>query len=321
MAVISMKQLLEAGVHFGHQTRRWNPKMKQYIYTAKNDVYIIDLAKTQEKLDEAYAAMHAIAEKGGKVLFVGTKKQAQEIVMEEALRSGSFYVNQRWLGGILTNFRTIQKRIRRLIEIEEMEASGSIEIYPKKEQAQIRKEAAKLENNLGGIKEMKKIPDALFVVDPTEDKIAVLEAKKLRIPVFGLADTNCDPDLLDYVIPANDDAIKSIRLTVGIMADAICDTKEGLMNYAFQPEENETDITMEDVIINVQQQYEENEKRRKAAMEARRQQQNRQQRRPWVRRDNNNAPKDTEKKAEAKAEEAVETVAEEVKEEVVSEEN
>jgi small subunit ribosomal protein S2 len=257
--------------------------------------------------------MHAIAEKGGKVLFVGTKKQAQEIVMEEALRSGSFYVNQRWLGGILTNFRTIQKRIRRLVEIEEMEASGSMEIYPKKEQAILRKEAAKLENNLGGIKEMKKLPDALFVVDPTEDKIAVLEAKKLRIPVFGLADTNCDPDLLDYVIPANDDAVKSIRLIVGCMADAICDTKEGVLAYAFQPEEGE-DITMKDVIVNVEQQYEENEKRRKAAAEARRAQQQNRQRRQWVKRDNNKAEENKEVKAEEKAEK-VEEKAEEVKNE------
>ena len=320
MSVVSMRKLLENGVHFGHQTRRWNPKMKQYIYTAKNDVYIVDLAKTQEKLEEAYMAMHAIAERGGKVLFVGTKKQAQEIVMEEALRSGSFYVNQRWLGGTLTNFRTIQKRIRRLIEIEEMDASGAMEIYPKKEQAQIHKEGAKLENNLGGIKEMKKVPDALFVVDPTEDKIAVMEAKKLNIPVFGISDTNCDPDLLDYVIPGNDDAIKSIRLIVGIMADAICDTKEGLMTYAFQPEEDETDITMEDVIINVQLQYEENERRRKAQAEARRQQQNRQQRRPWVRRESRD---NAEAKNEAPAEVAVaadaEAVVEEMKE-AVSEE-
>lgn len=313
MSVVSMKKLLENGVHFGHQTRRWNPKMKPYIYTAKNDVYILNLECTQTKLDDAYAAMHAIAEKGGKVLFVGTKKQAQEIVMEEALRSGSFYVNQRWLGGILTNFRTIQKRIRRLVEIEEMEASGSMEIYPKKEQAILRKEAAKLENNLGGIKEMKKLPDALFVVDPTEDKIAVLEAKKLRIPVFGLADTNCDPDLLDYVIPTNDDAVKSIRLIVGCMADAICDTKEGVLAYAFQPEEGE-DITMKDVIVNVEQQYEENEKRRKAAAEARRAQQQNRQRRQWVKRDNNKAEENKEVKAEEKAEK-VEEKAEEVKNE------
>ena len=201
MTVVSMRKLLENGVHFGHQTRKWNPKMKQYIYCAKNGVYIIDLAKTQEKLDVAYAAMKDIAEKGGKVLFVGTKKQAQTPILEEALRSGSFYVNQRWLGGTLTNFRTIQKSIKKLVEIEEMEASGTINLYTKKEQAVMLKKKERLENFLGGIKEMKKLPDAIFVVDPTEEHNAVAEAKKLGIPVFALVDTNADPDVIDYPIP------------------------------------------------------------------------------------------------------------------------
>ncbi len=269
MSVVSMKKLLENGVHFGHQTRRWDPKMKEYIYCAKNGVYIIDLEKTQQKLDEAYAAMKAIAENGGKVLFVGTKKQAQQTVLDEALRSGSFYVNQRWLGGILTNYRTIQKRIRRLVEIEEMNASGLINVYPKKEIAQINKEAAKLENFLGGIKEMKKLPDAIFVVDPSEEHNAVAEAKKLGIPVFGMVDTNCNPESVDYPIPSNDDANRSVKFIIGVMADAIVEAKGGLLTCAYQDME-ETDITMKDVIINVEQQNEENERRRRARMEERR---------------------------------------------------
>ena len=254
MSVVSMRKMLESGVHFGHQTRRWDPKMKPYIYTAKNGVYIIDLAKTQQKLDEAYEAMKAIAEKGGKVLFVGTKKQAQSVVLDEALRSGSFYVNQRWLGGILTNYRTIQKRIKRLLEIEEMEASGSINVYPKKEVAQIRKEAARLENFLGGIKEMKKLPDAIFVVDPKEEHNAVAEAKKLNIPVFAMVDTNCNPEEVDFPIPSNDDAIRSVKLIIGVLADAIVETKGGLLSYAYQEDQEAEDITMKEVIINVEQQ-------------------------------------------------------------------
>lgn len=273
MSVVTMRKLLEAGVHFGHQTRRWDPKMKPNIYTAKNGVYIINLEKTQEQLDTAYNAMKAIAERGGKVLFVGTKRQAQPVVMEEALRSGSFYVNQRWLGGILTNFRTIQKRIKRLIEIEEMEATGSINNYPKKEVAIIRKEAARLENFLGGIKEMKKLPDAVFVVEPKEEHNAVAEAKKLGIPVFGICDTNCDPALVDYPIPGNDDAARSIKLIVSLMADAIVETKGGLLSVAYTADEA-AEVTMEDVIINVEEQNAENERRRRARMEERRQRQN-----------------------------------------------
>lgn len=271
MSVVSMKKLLESGSHFGHQTRRWDPKMRPYIYTSRNGVYIINLEKTQQKLDEAYLAMKDIAERGGKVLFVGTKKQAQVVVMEEALRTGSFFINQRWLGGTLTNFRTIQKRIRRLIEIEEMEASGLMEKYPKKEVSQIRKEAARLENFLGGIKEMKKIPDAIFVIDPKVEHNAVAEARKLGIPVFGIVDTNCNPEEVDYAIPANDDALRSVKLIVTLMADAIMESKGGLLSVAYQKEEGEEEVSMADVIQNVEEQAAENERRRRARNEERRQ--------------------------------------------------
>ena len=264
-----MRKLLENGVHFGHQTRRWDPKCKPFIYTAKNGIYIIDLNKTQDALQIAYDKMKSIAEEGGKVLFVGTKKQAQQIILDEATRSGSFYINQRWLGGTLTNFRTIQKRIKRLIEIEQMETDGTISVYPKKEQVLIHKEAVRLENFLGGIKEMKKLPDAVVVVDPKEDHNAVSEAKKLGIPVFGLADTNCDPALVDYAVPANDDAIKSIKLMMSLLADAIVESKGGILQDAYQEGDIENDITMEDVIINVEKHAEEQEKRRKARNEER----------------------------------------------------
>ena len=276
MQLVSMRKLLENGVHFGHQTRRWDPKCKPFIYTAKNGIYIIDLNKTTEGLQVAYDKMKEIAEKGGKVLFVGTKKQAQQIILDEALRSGSFYINQRWLGGTLTNFRTIQKRIKRLLEIEEMEASGTINVYPKKEIAIIRKEATRLDNFLGGIKEMKKLPDAVVVVDPTEEHNAVAEARKLNIPVFGLCDTNCNPALVDYPIPANDDAVKSIKLMMSLLADAIVETKGGILQDAYQEDENAEDITMADVIINVEKHAEEQEKRRRQRNEERK---NRQQRR------------------------------------------
>jgi len=269
MQLVSMRKLLENGVHFGHQTRRWDPKCKPFIYTAKNGIYIIDLNKTQDALDVAYEKMKSIAEEGGKVLFVGTKKQAQQIILDEATRSGSFYINQRWLGGTLTNFRTIQKRIKRLIEIEQMEADGTISVYPKKEQVLIHKEALRLENFLGGIKEMKKLPDAVVVVDPKEDHNAVSEAKKLGIPVFGLADTNCDPATVDYAVPANDDAIKSIKLMMSLLADAIVESKGGILQDAYQEGDIENDITMEDVIINVEKHAEEQEKRRKARNEER----------------------------------------------------
>ena len=227
MSVVTMRKLLESGVHFGHQTRRWNPKMKPNIYASRNGVYIINLEKTLEQIETAYAAMKEIAENGGKVLFVGTKKQAQATVVEEALRSGSFFVNQRWLGGLLTNYRTIQKRVKRLVEIEEMEASGTLDLYPKKEIAQVKKQKARLENFLGGIKEMKRLPDAIFIVDPKKERICVQEAHTLGIPLIGICDTNCDPEELDYVIPGNDDAIRAVKLIVSKMADAVIEAKQG----------------------------------------------------------------------------------------------
>ena len=280
MSVVTMRKLLEAGVHYGHQTRRWDPKQRPNIYAAKNGVHIINLEKTQQQIDNAYEALRKIAENGGRVLFVGTKKQAQAIVMEEALRSGSFHVTQRWLGGTLTNYRTIQKRIRRLLEIEQMEENDALGNYTKKEIAQISKEKVKLDNFLGGIKEMKKLPDAVFVVDPKEDYNAVLEARKLHIPVFGICDTNCDPALVDYAIPGNDDAVKAIKLLVGVMADAIVEAKGGLLEFAYVADE-QPEVSMEDVIINVQEVAAENERRRRARFEEKRAQQNaRNNRRP-----------------------------------------
>ncbi|GAB2563318.1 30S ribosomal protein S2 [Gracilibacillus alcaliphilus] len=227
MAVISMKQLLEAGVHFGHQTRRWNPKMKKYIFTERNGIYIIDLQKTVKKVEEAYNFIKEVAENDGTVLFVGTKKQAQESVKEEAIRSGMYFVNQRWLGGTLTNFETIRKRINRLKDIEKMEEDGTFEVLPKKEVVGLLKEKERLVKFLGGIKEMNKVPDALFIIDPRKERIAVAEAHKLNIPIVGIVDTNCDPDEIDYVIPANDDAIRAVKLLTGKMADAILEAKQG----------------------------------------------------------------------------------------------
>ncbi|WP_318504645.1 30S ribosomal protein S2 [Bacillus sp. T3] len=227
MSVISMKQLLEAGVHFGHQTRRWNPKMKKYIFTERNGIYIIDLQKTVKKVEEAYNFVKELAGNGGKILFVGTKKQAQDSVKEEAARSGMYFVNQRWLGGTLTNFETIQKRIARLKDIERMSEDGTFEVLPKKEVVQLRKEQERLEKFLGGIKDMKGLPDALFIIDPRKERIAVAEAHKLNIPIVGIVDTNCDPDEIDYVIPANDDAIRAVKLLTGKMADAILEAKQG----------------------------------------------------------------------------------------------
>lgn len=269
--IVSIRKMLENGVHFGHQTRRWNPKMKPYIYTSRNGVYIVDLNQTQKQIEEAYNALKEISEQGGKVLFVGTKKQAADTIEEQALRSGSFYVNKRWLGGLLTNFKTIQKRIRRLIEIEEMEASGKLEVYTKKEQAKIMKEKGKLESSLGGIKEMKKLPDAMVVIDPKEEHNAVAEAKKLGIPVFAMLDTNCDPEDADYPIASNDDANRSVKLVASILADAIVDAKGGLLEVAYLDETpEEEDVTMEDVIRNVEAQIAENERRRRQRNEERR---------------------------------------------------
>ena len=245
--VITMKKLLEAGAHFGHQTRRWNPKMKKYIYGARNGVYIIDLQQTAALIADAYKAMKEIVDNGGKVLFVGTKKQCQDAVQAEALRSGSFYITNRWLGGTLTNFKTIQSRIRFLKELERREEEGELDLLPKQEAAQLRKEKEKLTKNLEGIKEMRKVPNALFVIDPRIEHNAVAEARKLGIKVFGIVDTNSDPDVVDYIIPANDDAIRSVSLILAVIADAIVESKGGLPVVAYLKEEGE-DVTMKDVI-------------------------------------------------------------------------
>ena len=227
MSVISMKQLLEAGVHFGHQTRRWNPKMKEYIFTERNGIYIIDLQKTVKEIDEAYYFIRDLAMDGGTVLFVGTKKQAQESIEQEAKRCEMYYVNQRWLGGMLTNFKTIQSRINKLRKIEKMEADGDFELLPKKEVIKLKAEQEKLEKNLGGIKEMRKLPSAMFVVDPRKEHIAILEAKALGIPVVAIVDTNCDPDEADYPIPGNDDAIRAVKLIASKIADAVLEGRQG----------------------------------------------------------------------------------------------
>ena len=227
MAVISMKQLLEAGVHFGHQTRRWNPKMAPYIFTERNGIYIIDLQKTVKKVDEAYDFLRSVAEEGKSILFVGTKKQAQEAVKEEALKSGMFYVNERWLGGMMTNFATIRKSINRLKELEAMEEDGTFEVLSKKEVLALKREQEKLEKSLGGIKDMEELPGALFIVDPRKERIAVAEAKKLNIPIVAIVDTNCDPDEIGYVIPGNDDAIRAVKLLTSRMADAVIEGRQG----------------------------------------------------------------------------------------------
>jgi small subunit ribosomal protein S2 len=227
LSVISMKQLLEAGVHFGHQTRRWNPKMAPYIFTERNGIYIIDLQKTVKKVEEAYNFVRHVAEEGQTILFVGTKKQAQEAVKEEATRCDMFYVNERWLGGMLTNFQTIQKRINRLRELEEMEANGTFDVLPKKEVLNLRHEMERLQKFLGGIKNMNKIPGALFVIDPRKERIAIAEGRKLGIPIVAIVDTNCDPDEIDYIIPGNDDAIRAVKLLTSKMADAVMEGRQG----------------------------------------------------------------------------------------------
>ncbi len=241
MAVVSMKQLLEAGVHFGHQTRRWNPKMAPYIFTERNGIYIIDLQKTVKKLDEAYNFIHEVAASGEEVLFVGTKKQAADSIKEEAERANAHYVNARWLGGMMTNFKTIQKRIARLEQLHTMETDGTFDLLPKKEVVKLNLEIEKLEKFLGGIKNMKKLPGALFVVDPRKEKISVAEAKKLGIPVVAIVDTNCDPDEIDYVIPGNDDAIRAVKLIAGAMADAIIEARQGQADEVPEQAEAEAD--------------------------------------------------------------------------------
>jgi ribosomal protein S2, bacterial type len=227
MGVISMKQLLEAGVHFGHQTRRWNPKMAPYIYTERNGIYIIDLQKSVGMVDDAYNAISDTVANGGTVLFVGTKKQAQDAIKTEAERCGMYYINERWLGGMLTNFKTIQSRVRRLKQIEAMQEDGTFDVLPKKEVIELKKELAKLQKNLGGIKDMKRVPDAIFIVDPKKEKICVQEAHTLGIPLIGICDTNCDPEDLDFIIPGNDDAIRAVKLIVAKMADAVIEANQG----------------------------------------------------------------------------------------------
>lgn len=237
MSVISMKQLLEAGVHFGHQTRRWNPKMAPYIFAERNGIYIIDLQKTVKKVDEAYFAVRDIVENGGEILFVGTKKQAQDSIKEEAERCGMYYVNQRWLGGMLTNFKTIRTRIERLKKLEKMEEDGIFDVLPKKEVANLKLEKEKLQKNLGGIKEMTRIPDVIFIVDPRKERIAIQEAHILGIPIVAIVDTNCDPEEVDYVIPGNDDAIRAVKLIVAKMADAVIESKQGEQLSDVEPQE------------------------------------------------------------------------------------
>ncbi|MBO6243230.1 MAG: 30S ribosomal protein S2 [Clostridia bacterium] len=252
MAVVAMKQLLEAGVHFGHQTRRWNPKMAEYIFQARNGIHIIDLQKTSKKLDEAYAFVKEQVEEGKTILFVGTKKQAQECVKEAAQKCGMYYVDQRWLGGMLTNFETIRKRVQRLKDLETMQEDGTFDILPKKEVILLKKEMVKLERNLGGIKDMEKLPGIIFLVDPKKERIAILEAKKLEIPVVGLVDTNCNPEELDYPIPGNDDAIRAVKLIADVIANAVIEGKQG---ESFEvTEEQEADVeeatSIEEVVEN-----------------------------------------------------------------------
>ena len=256
MAVVAMKQLLEAGVHFGHQTRRWDPKMAEYIFQARNGIHIIDLQKTSKKLDEAYAFLKEQAEEGKTVLFVGTKKQAQECMKEAAIKSGMYYVDQRWLGGMLTNFDTIRARVQRLKDLETMQEDGTFEVLPKKEVILLKKEMEKLERNLGGIKEMDKLPGVIFLVDPKKEHIAILEAKKLNIPVIGLVDTNCNPEEVDYAIPGNDDAIRAVKLIADVMANAVIEGKQG---ESFEAEESEEQVettepaSMEEVVENAEE--------------------------------------------------------------------
>ncbi|MCR5694229.1 MAG: 30S ribosomal protein S2 [Clostridia bacterium] len=251
MSVISMKQLLESGVHFGHQTRRWNPKMNEYIYMERNGIHIIDLQKTVKKIDEAYAFIQQISTEGGTVLFVGTKKQAKDSIAEEAQRCGMYYVTNRWLGGMLTNYQTIKLRINRLNELYEKEANGTFDFLPKKEVAKLKLEREKLEKNLGGIRQMTSLPAAVFVVDPKSEMNAVLEARKLGIPVVGIVDTNCDPEDVDYVIPANDDAIRAIKLITGKMADAVIEGREGAEAYAAKKAMEESNT--EDAALNAEE--------------------------------------------------------------------
>ena len=258
MAVVAMKQLLEAGVHFGHQTRRWDPKMAEYIFQARNGIHIIDLQKTSKKIDEAYAFIKEQAEEGKTVLFVGTKKQSQECMKEAAIKCGMYYVDQRWLGGMLTNFETIRARVQRLKDLETMQEDGTFDVLPKKEVILLKKEMEKLERNLGGIKEMDKLPGVIFLVDPKKERIAVLEARKLNIPVVGLVDTNCNPEDVDYPIPGNDDAIRAVKLIADVMANAVIEGKQG-ESFETSEVEEETEVmqeeptSMEEVVENIEE--------------------------------------------------------------------
>ena len=272
--IITMRKLLEAGVHFGHHTRKWNPKMGKFIYGARNGIYLIDLAKSAQKIEEAYLALKKIVDENGKVLFVGIKPQVKEVIEEQALRSGSFYITNRWLGGTLTNFKTIQRRIARLRELEDKEADGSFDRLPKKEVALLRKEKEKLAKNLGGIKEMRKLPNAVVVVDPQLEHTAVEEAHKLNIPVFGIADTNADPDVLDFPIPANDDALRSVKLIMTVLADAVVESKGGITEVAYTKDEGE-EVSMKDA---VRQADKENRERQEAIRKARQERQERYER-------------------------------------------
>ena len=266
MAVVAMKQLLEAGVHFGHQTRRWDPKMAEYIYQARNGIHIIDLQKTSKKIDEAYAFIKEVAEEGKDILFVGTKKQAQECVKEAAIKSNMFYVDQRWLGGMLTNFKTIKTRIKRLKDLETMQEDGTFDVLPKKEVILLKKEMEKLQTNLGGIKDMEEMPGVIFLVDPKKEANAISEAKKLNIPTVGIVDTNCNPEVLDYAIPGNDDAIRAVKLIADVMANAVIEGKQGESFEQVISEESETEEvveeekapeTMEEVVANSEETVEE----------------------------------------------------------------
>ncbi len=314
--IITMKKLLEAGVHFGHQTRKWNPKMARFIYGARNGIYIIDLAKSASAISEAYKALFDIVSQNGKVLFVGTKKQCQEAVTEEALRSGSFYITNRWLGGTLTNFKTIESRIRYLKSLEAKETDGAFERLPKKEVALLRKEKDKLTFTLSGIKEMRRLPQAVIVVDPEIEHNAVHEARKLHIPVFGIVDTNSDPDLLDYPIPANDDAVRSVRLIISVLADAVVEAKGGVPVVAYTKDEGE-EVTMKDAI---RQADKENAERMAAIRAARKERQERYERYQAMRatrRDDYSSHRDRPSAPEVKAEEPKVEVAPEVKAEEV----
>ena len=255
MAVVAMKQLLEAGVHFGHQTKRWDPKMAEYIYQARNGIHIIDLQKTSKKIDEAYDFIKSVAAEGKDVLFVGTKKQAQECVKEAALKSNMFYVDQRWLGGMLTNFKTIRTRVERLKKLEAMEQDGTFEVLPKKEVIVLKKEMAKLETNLGGIKDMEELPGVIFIIDSKKEAIAIQEAKKLNIPVVGLVDTNCSPEDIDYIIPGNDDAIRSVKLIAQVIANAVIEGKQGeALDLTVESNENKKEESIEEVVANSEEQ-------------------------------------------------------------------